>query len=136
LEDFTGQSSGIVFSKTYQKLKDVLAKDSVVQLTGYVMHRERGSEKSIEVRVEDVKPLEPGLDLGPFAEGPPAKLARISIWRATLAQINALREIIERFPGDYEVQIQILPEDSYAPIYPGKHIKPTDEFIAEVKAIM
>src|SRR6185369_1243360 len=76
LEDFTGQATGIVFSKTYQKLKDILGKDTVVQLTGYVMHRERGSERSIEIRVEDVKLLEPGLDLGPSAEGPPPKLAR------------------------------------------------------------
>lgn len=136
LEDFTGQASGIVFSKTYQKLREVLAKDTVVQLTGYIMHRERGSEKTIEIRVEDVKPLEPGLDLGIFPDGPPPKLARISVWRATKAQLVALKEVLERFPGDYEVQIQILPEDAQAPIYPGKHVKPSDEFIAEVKAIM
>jgi DNA polymerase-3 subunit alpha len=136
LEDFTGQATGIVFSKTYQKLKDVLGKDTVVQLTGYVMHRERGSERSIEIRVEDVKLLEPGLDLGPFAEGPPPKLARISFWRATMAQLSALKEIFDKYPGDYEVQIQILPEDSHAPIYPGKHIKPNDDFIAEVKAVV
>lgn len=136
LEDFTGQATGIVFSKTYQKLRDVLMKDTVVQITGYVMHRERNGERSIEIRVEDLKPLEPGLDLGPFADGPPPKLARISISRATVAQLAALREVLERHPGDYEVQLQILPEDSHPPIYPGRHIKPTDGFITEVKAIV
>ncbi len=136
LEDFTGQATGIVFSKTYQKLREVLTKDSVVQITGYVMHRERANEKSIEVRVEDLKPLEPGLDLGPFAETPPPKLAQITLSRATPTQLSALREVLDRYPGDYEVQIQVLPEDSHAPFYPGKHIKPTDAFIEEVKAVV
>ncbi|HWA83090.1 MAG TPA: DNA polymerase III subunit alpha [Fimbriimonadaceae bacterium] len=135
LEDFTGQATGIVFSKTYAKLKDLLGKDTVVQLTGYVMHRERGSEKSIEVRVEDVKPLEPGLDLGPFADGPPPKLVRIAFWRATKAQLESLQAVLDRHPGDYEVQIQIRPEDSHAPIYPGKHVKQCDAFIDEVKEV-
>ena len=137
IEDFTGQATAIVFSKTYAKLKDILAKDSVVQLTGYVMHRERGSEKSIEVRVEDVKPIDPGLDFGPLGpDGAPPKLARIELWRGTAAQLSDLKRIIEKFPGDYEVQIQIMPEDSFAPIYPGKHVNPSDEFVAEVKALM
>ena len=58
------------------------------------------------------------------------------MWRATKAQLLALREILDRYPGDFEVQLQILPEDSYPPHYPGKHVKPTDDFIAEVKAVM
>ncbi|HVT13049.1 MAG TPA: DNA polymerase III subunit alpha [Fimbriimonadaceae bacterium] len=135
LEDFTGQATGIVFSKTYAKIKDLLSKDTVVQLTGYVMHRERGSEKTIEVRVEDVKPLEPGLDLGPFPEGPPPKLVRVAFWRATKAQLEGLQAVLDRHPGDYEVQIQVLPEDSHAPIYPGKHVKQCDAFIDEVKEV-
>lgn len=135
LEDFTGQATGIVFSKTYAKLKDLLAKDIVVQLTGYVMHRERGNEKSIEIRVEDVKPLEPGLDLGPFPEGPPPKLVRIGFYRATKAQLESLQTVLDRYPGDYEVQIQILPEDSHAPIYPGKHVKQCDAFIDDIKGV-
>jgi len=135
LEDFTGQATGIVFAKTYQKLRDTLVKDTVVQVNGYVMHRERAGERSIEVRVEDVKPLEPGLDLGPM-ESPPAKLARISIPRATPGQLSALREVLDKHPGDYEVQIQVLPEDSHPPFYPGKHIKPTDSFIEEVKTVV
>lgn len=135
LEDFTGQSGGIVFAKTYQKLRDVLVKDTVVQLTGYVMHRERGAEKTIEVRVEDVKPLEPGLDLGPLGEDAPAKLARVTLARATTAQLDLLVDILDRYPGDYEVQLQILPEDSHAPIYPGRHINPFGSFVAEIDAV-
>lgn len=141
IEDFTGQATCIVFSKVYQKLREILVKDSVVQLTGYVMHRERGSEKSIEIRVEDIKPVDPGFDFGPPDPGGssspmPPKLARITVGRATTIQLTELRKILEKYPGDYEVQLQILPEDSYPPIYPGKHIRPTDAFIAEVKAAM
>jgi len=39
MEDFTGQAGAIVFPGNYEKLKDILVKDSVVQVSGFVMHR-------------------------------------------------------------------------------------------------
>jgi len=59
----------------------VLLKDSVIQATGFVMHREMRGEKSIEIRLDDVKLLEESL----FPDYPKgansAGIVTISIWR-------------------------------------------------------
>ena len=64
LEDFSGQIGMTVFPATYEKFRDLLIKDTVIQVSGYLSHREMRGEKTIEVRVDDVKPLEAALDIG------------------------------------------------------------------------
>ncbi len=133
LEDFTGQIGAIAFPATYEKLKEVLVKDSVVQVSGYVMHRELRGEKSIEIRIEDVKPLEPTLDLGPTGGGGAAGTVKIRLSRATERQVVRLRTILEEFPGDYQVMLQITPEENHLPFYPIHHVNPSDTFLRAIK---
>ncbi len=127
LEDFSGQAGGVVFPATYEKLKSVLNKDSVVQISGYTMHREMRGEKSVEIRVEDVKPLEASLELDPVGGGA-AGTVTISIWKATENQMFKLREIIEDHPGDYECVLQIMIGSSMTPMFLTQHVNPTDTF--------
>lgn len=128
LEDFSGQANLIAFPATYEKLKEILRKDSVVQITGYVMHREQRGEKSIEVRLEDIKLLEDSL-FPDFKKGAgSAGIVTISIWRATEGQMFKLRQIIEEHPGDYELLLQIVNGASIAPIFLPHHVNPTDTF--------
>jgi DNA polymerase-3 subunit alpha len=124
LEDFTGQVGAIAFPATFEKLREVLVKDSVVQLTGFTMHREMRGEKSVEIRIEDIKPLEASL-LPAEGNSKAAGLVTITIWRATERQMFNLRRLIEEHPGDYEVLIQI---PGFAPLYIPHHVNPTRTF--------
>jgi DNA polymerase-3 subunit alpha len=127
VEDFSGQATAVVFPATFEKLKDVLLKDTVVQVTGYVMHREMKGEKSIEIRVEDVKKLdsEPSLiSNGSSLSG----LVTVVVPKATKTQFMKLRQIIEDHPGDYEVLLQIPDDGNCRQVYLTHHVKPSDSF--------
>jgi DNA polymerase III subunit alpha len=134
LEDFTGQATMVAFPKTYEKLREVLAKDTVVQVTGYTMIREMRGERSVEVRVEDVTPLEPPLDLGYGNESNAEGLVEITLRRATQKQLVSLKQIIDAHPGSYEVQIKILADDSVVPIDLVQHVQPSDIFLAQLRS--
>jgi len=132
LEDFTGQVSAIAFPATYEKLKDSLIKDSVVQLTGFTLHREMRGEKSIEIRIEDVRPLEASL-LPQEGSNSAAGTVTINIWRATERQVHNLRQLVDDHPGDYEVAIQVMSSTNVNPLYLTSHVNPTDVFCRAVK---
>ncbi len=128
IEDFSGQANLTAFPATFEKLKDVLRKDSVVQATGYVMHREMRGEKSIEIRLEDIKLLEDSLFPDYQKGAGSAGIVTISIWRATEGQMFRLRKVIEEHPGDYEILLQIVNGGGSTPIYLPQHVNPTDFF--------
>ncbi len=128
LEDFSGQVGLIAFPATYAKLKDALIKDTVVTAAGYVMFREMRGERSVEIRLEEVKPLEPTLELGYTGGGGAAGTVRLSIWRATEKQMHRLRQLVEAHPGDYEMVIQIMHPGGMVPIFLTHHVNPTEVF--------
>ncbi len=132
LEDFTGQMPMTVFPGSYEKIRESLVKDSVVQVKGVVMHREMRGEKEIEIRVEEIKPLELVLDLGYTGGAGVAGTVVISIWRATEKQMTALRYMIEQNPGDYEVKVQVMNGHVSSPVYLTSHVNPTDTFVKSV----
>lgn len=137
LEDFTGQASVIVFAATYTKFKEVLQRDAIVRITGVVMHREKpgsGGEKSIEVRLEEIEPMDPSLGLSVQASENSEGLVTIVLDRATPDQLARLRCAIEQHPGPYEVLLQILPRDQYAPMFVGRTVDPTNGFAEAVQA--
>ena len=133
LEDFTGQIGAIAFPATYEKLRELMVKDSVVQISGYVMHRELRGEKSIEVRVEDIVPIEQSLELGYTGGAGAAGTLKIALSRATKLQLEKLKLMIAEHPGDYEVMIQILPETNHLPIFPGHHVSPNDNLVQALR---
>ena len=135
LEDFSGQCHAICFPGTYEKLGARLAKDVVVQIQGTVMHQERpgaGGGKSIEVRLEDVRPLEATLDL-PMADPGSTGQVEIRVLRATETQMLGLRELIARHPGSYELIIRVLPD---RPIYTMQMVDPTPDFRRDVQELL
>jgi DNA polymerase III alpha subunit len=137
LEDFSGQALVTAFPATYAKLGEYLVKDAVVRLSGAVMHRERmgnGGEKTIEVRLEDVKPLEPTLDIGVSVAESVHSHVEVAVTKATEFQLRELRSIIGKCPGEYEVVLQVLPRENYLPIYLACCVDPTPEFVAKVQA--
>jgi DNA polymerase-3 subunit alpha len=136
LEDFSGQASIIVFASTFSKLQDLLIKDTVVKVKGVVMHRERNGDKTIEVRLEDVEPIEPTLELlhtnGTNSPG----TVEIRIHRATEDQLKRLRGVLSKHPGTFDVKIQIMPCDSYLPIYAPLNVEPSQSLASEIQSLL
>lgn len=131
IEDFSGQIGGIVFPATYEKLKDNLVKDTVVQVTGAIMHREMRGEKSVEIRIEDIRPLDTSGYVPPV-DMRSAGLLTVTIYRATETQMKALRDLILAHPGDFEIHLQIMVNGSFVPIYLTHHVDATEEFVQQV----
>ncbi|HRK21891.1 MAG TPA: OB-fold nucleic acid binding domain-containing protein, partial [Fimbriimonadaceae bacterium] len=132
LEDFSGQASVLVFASTYAKFRDLITKDRVVRVTGAIMHRERagnGGEKTVEVRLEEIAPLEPALDLALASSG--GKLAILQFARATKGQMEDLRQIIHKFPGDFEVHLEVGVNGSAQKVVIPACIDPNADFRKE-----
>jgi DNA polymerase-3 subunit alpha len=133
LEDFSGQIGMTVFPATFEKLRDVLQKDSVVQVAGYISHREMRGEKQVEVRVEDVKPLEGSLEIGFDGPSQAAGTVTITVRRATSTQIAELKSLVDEHPGDYQVIVQVASGNVSIPVYLVQHVNPTETFVKAVK---
>lgn len=139
LEDFSGQTTLIVFPATYAKYQEIIKKDTVVKLSGYVMHRERpgSGERTIEVRVDEIAPLDPGLLFAPsVVPESAAGSVEIRLRTATWPQLKALKEALVRRPGDYEVRIQVLPRESHLPVYAAVTVSPGEDLEREVTKIL
>ena len=137
LEDFSGQATVIVFASTYSKLQDYLVRDSVVKVRGVVMHRERpgnGGEKSIEVRLEEIEPLEPVLDLRTGSASP--GIVNIKIHRATANQLKEVKNVLGKYPGEYDVLIQVMPEETHLPIFAPMSVCPSPELMEQLGKVL
>jgi len=56
--------------------------------------------------------------------------------KATEAQLRDLRAMIAEYPGDYEVVLQVLPRESFLPIYLACCVDPSPEFAARVASCL
>lgn len=136
LEDFSGQVPVTVFPATYEKLSHHLVKDTVVRISGTVMHRERpgsGGEKTVEVRLEDVSPME---QLGLEIPVNGSHRLQIQVARATRPQLSRLIEAFRKHPGTAEVQLQVLPVEQHLPIFVPMSVHPGPDLIRKIKAIV
>jgi len=132
LEDFSGQVAVTAFASTYEKLRELIVKDSTVVIEGYVMHREMRGERLVEVRLEMVETLEPALNLGD-SDASAAGTVRIEIWRATEDQLLKLRDLIKEHPGSHECAIQIMNGKPGSLMYLPSPVNPTDSFRQELE---
>jgi DNA polymerase III subunit alpha len=133
LEDFSGQASVLCFPATYAKVAAKLQKDEVVSIVGFtgLGQRSRGGESEVEIRLDDLHPLEPRLDNMPSQNVP---LVAIRLRQATNRQIAKLADVLQQHPGGYEVMIEIEPSDEIAPIYTRLLIEPDDDFKLKLKS--
>lgn len=131
IEDFSGQANVTVFPATYAKLQELLHKDAVVKISGVTMHRERpgnGGDKTIEIRMEDVQPLEPTLDLGSIRSSDAAGVVLIKVFKATRDGMQKMKEVLKQFKGDFEVQLQIMPKEENEIQFLQYTVEPTPTF--------
>ncbi|MCE9559208.1 MAG: DNA polymerase III subunit alpha [Armatimonadetes bacterium] len=139
VEDFSGQSSCIVFAKTYNRLKDIIEKDKVVKLKGTIMFRDRpgsGGERQVEVRVEDVNLLEGKPDIAMMSEGDQERgLMTIRLRRGKREQLEALREVIKNNPGDFRAVVQIGDPNEYLPIELTTRVEGSDAVARQIEKV-
>lgn len=136
LEDFSGQAGVTVFPATYSKFQEFLSKDSVVKVSGVVMHRERpgnGGEKTIEIRMEDISPLEPVLDLNAHRSSDSPGVVLIEVYKATKSQLEKLADVLRQHRGEYEVQLQIMPAEDNPPLPLSFTVQPSAIFKQSVE---
>ena len=139
LEDFTGQAAITVFPATYAKFQAMLAKDAIVKVTGVVTHRERpgnGGEKSIEIRMEEVIPLDCVLNLTGAPVSAYAGAVLIKVYKATRAEMEELRGILARHSGDFEVQLMVMSQEGAPPQFLGFAVEPSAIFIQAVESTL
>jgi DNA polymerase-3 subunit alpha len=132
LEDFSGQIGIVVFPATYEKLQAGIVKDSVVQVVGTVMHREMRGEKSVEIRMEDVRPLEASL-LQSDETSRAAGQVTVSILKATESELRQFRRLIEEHPGEFELLVLIGQNGSTKVLPISRHVNPTESFCRSVR---
>jgi len=134
LEDFSGIANLFIFAGTLEKHSDVLVKDKVVTLKGNIQHRERGSEKSVEIRVFEATPIEVNYSAtDSLTTGPGSVTVKVS--RATVKQLSSLKNVVEFFPGDHEIFIQIEPLEDFDPIPIMAFVSPSDNLVKELRSI-
>lgn len=137
LEDFSGQTTLVVFPKTYLRLGENIQKDAVVKVLGTVIHREsrQSGEKLIEVRLEEIEPLEPTLQFnGSAPSDSSAGLVTIRLAKATRNQLERLRKLLEGTPGRFEVRLEVSLKEGYAPVFAPFTIDPKPDLVEGVKA--
>lgn len=133
LEDLTGQIGMTVFPSTFEKLRDVIAKDAVVTASGFVSHREMRGEREIEIRVDDIKPLET-TDIDRRRPSDAAGVVTVSVWRATESQMKGFKQVLDSHPGPYEVLLQVMNGNVAVPIYLMCYVDPNPSFLDAVKS--
>lgn len=131
-EDFSGTIEGLLFPKAYERCREALGKDGLVQIAGYVSHREMRGEKEISIRVEAVEQLV--LAERAASSSNALGTVEIRVWRATEAQMRRLREVISAHPGAYELVIAIQhPGGGATPVYLVQHVDPSEAFVDAVR---
>lgn len=135
LEDFSGQATVVVYPGVYDRLGPMLERDKVVQITGYVSHRERlnSSEKSVEVSLGEISQLDQ-MSLHGLAPSGPMLLVEVS--GASVQQLRKLSQVAERHPGTHELCLQVLPANRHPIISTGLFVDGTNGFGDELRVIL
>jgi DNA polymerase-3 subunit alpha len=137
LEDFSGQCSVTIFPATYAKFQEQIRKDTVVKVSGVIMHSQRFSgvgEKRIEVRAEEIAPLE--INQGSVETDDDDSFlghVTINISRASRTQLESLREVIEASPGSFRLRLRIGTNGSTQVLTLMHPVDNSDEFVQKVK---
>lgn len=109
LEDFSGTVSGMILGGNYEKLGHLIQKDAIVSLKGSLKVDERmgASQKEVTLFVQEVK----ALDVSPNSVYVPDVHmeggVRIHLRRATLGQIERLKQLILRNPGNCDLVLEV-----------------------------
>jgi DNA polymerase III subunit alpha len=127
LDDLSGSLETVVFNSVYAAARELLEADRVLVVKGRVDHKE-GETKLIAL---EIAPFEASSDKGEVR-------LRLDARKAPAGTIRELAEVVQRFPGEAEVLLEL--ETSGGPqVYafgPQFRVRPEPDFHAEVKALL
>jgi DNA polymerase-3 subunit alpha len=127
LDDLSGSLETVVFNSVYAAARELLEADRVLVVKGRVDHKE-GETKLIAL---EIAPFEAVSDKGEVR-------LRLDARKAPAGTIRELAEVVQRFPGEAEVLLEL--ETSGGPqVYafgPQFRVRPEPDFHAEVKALL
>jgi DNA polymerase-3 subunit alpha len=127
LDDVSGSVETIVFNSVYVDARELLEADRVLIVKGRVDHKE-GETKLI------------ALEVAPFEATPERSEVRLHLdaRKAPAGLIGELRQLVETYPGDLPVVVDI--DMSAGPktllLGPSFKVRPEPDFFAEVKSLL
>jgi DNA polymerase-3 subunit alpha len=127
LDDVSGSVETIVFNSVYVSARELLEADRVLIVKGRVDHKE-GETKLI------------ALEVAPFEATPERSEVRLHLdaRKAPAGLISELRQLVETYPGELPVVVDI--DMSSGPktllLGPSFKVRPEPDFFAEVKSLL
>lgn len=134
LEDFSGQTRWAVPDYRQEQFREMIRRDAVVVASGRVRVSAFGGEERRDLRLESLESLDAVVDEAASMDNPNRLV--VSFSRATEGQLRALRRLIESRPGLHEVVVQVLPADSFLPVFLGLTVDPSKEFLEEARRLL
>lgn len=130
LEDFSGQASCTVFAATYAKYTELVKKDSVVTIRGVVTSRQgrNGGDSQQEVRVEEVLAFDAPAGIEELGDDDSEGTVTIRLRNAIRADLEKLKTIISKHPGNNRLMIEVAGNDSLPPLELLHRVEYTDDF--------
>ncbi len=126
VEDFLGSFEAIVFSDPFEKYKKLLINNNLLLFTGRISKREEEKPKLI---VNDIKALE---SLARNSNLP----LRLIVTEDKASQLDQIKDILNKFPGETKVIIGIRTADVIIEIDTPQQVNPSGELIESLSAIV
>jgi DNA polymerase III subunit alpha len=109
LDDLDGQVEMLIFKAAYESADQIAAVDKRVIVRGRLDHKDRGDTKLV---VQEIEPFEPTAQEIQAAKPPPSALTaelllRVDARRCPDSLIVDLKSLLEHFPGDTEVLLEM-----------------------------
>ena len=121
LEDLTGTVEVIVFPKTFERVRDFLAQDARIFVTGRVQADEKKDAKLIAERIRL------------FSDLPKTLWLQFSTKEEYRAAEEELFSILSRFPGEDGVKIYISSAKALKPLPKSRNIRADSALLSELK---
>jgi DNA polymerase III subunit alpha len=127
LDDLSGSIEAVVFNSVYGAARDLLEADRILVVKGRVDHKE-GETKIVAI---EVAPFEAIPEKGEVR-------LRLDARKAPAGTIAELAHVVESFPGDSEVVLELDTSDGPQTYVLGSRfrVRPEPDFYAEVKSLL
>jgi DNA polymerase-3 subunit alpha len=150
LDDLEGQVEMLIFNSAYSSNEEQVAADRRVIVRGRVDHKERGETKLV---VQSIEPFEPTPEEIAAAGAPPEEVGarrlrpvrepetfvvRVDARRCDDGLIGDLKSLLEHFPGESEVQLEMATSTGPRRLRfgPGYRVTPTRQLRSELDDLL
>ena len=126
VEDFYGSFEAIVFSDPFEKYKSLLINNNMLLLTGRISKREEEKAKLI---VNEVKALE-------YLSNGNGICLKLSISNEQVDKLDELKAILEKFPGNSPVILNLITSEEQIEIEMQHQVNPNGELIESLSEVL